>query len=188
MASSASRGGRRWWPTRTRRRRRVRGLADGERVVRRVLHVGRHRPVRTASAPAHSEARSAPLYAAITPGIASGRRQRRRGDAGVRVRTAQHGEVQRAGDVQVVGELGLAGEQGGIFAAQQPLAQDRSGPVFGDGHDHSLGVGVSYLRRRPARPARCCDSPCSGTGFPRDRGAPRARSDSGSPSTGWSPP
>ncbi len=100
---------------------RVARLRRGERVVRRVLHVvgdgpcARHRP--------------APLIGQVgsrvrRPDARDGERARHvdRRDAGVGVRAAQHREVQGAGDLDVVRELGFAGEQRGVLAPQQPLA------------------------------------------------------------------
>ena len=43
------------------------------------------------------------------------------GDAGVGIRAAHHGQVQRAGDGEVVGVAGLTGEQGGVLPAEQPV-------------------------------------------------------------------
>ena len=123
----------------------VGSLADGERVVGGVLHVGRDRPGAGHRATPTAPARSAPLYAATTPGAAARGREVDAEDARVRVRAAQHGEVQRTGQVQVVGVLGLAGEQGRVFTPQQPCPQHGRGPIVGDGH---LGTPSTSMRMR----------------------------------------
>ena len=73
---------------------------------------------------AHASARSSPVYTATTPGMRRRGRGVDAGDPGVGVRATHDGEVQRAGDVEVVGEPGLTGQEGGILAAQQALADD----------------------------------------------------------------
>ena len=50
------------------------------------------------------------------------------------VGTAHDGEEQRTGDVEVGGEAGLAGEQGGVLAAQAALADDRVRTSCGVSH------------------------------------------------------
>ena len=67
---------------------------------------------------AQASARSAPRVDGDDALGAGGRRRVDGRDAGVGVRAADDGEVQGAGDVEVGGEAGLAGEQGGVLAAQ----------------------------------------------------------------------
>jgi len=52
----------------------------------------------------------------------------------VGVWAAQHREVQSTGDRQVVGVEGLAGEQGSVFAAQHPGADEGGGRGRRGGH------------------------------------------------------
>ena len=67
---------------------------------------------------AHSSARSAPVSAATTPGIASGRRRCRSSVMRAwAMRAAHQRQLQRAGDDEVVDEAGLAGEQRRVLLA-----------------------------------------------------------------------
>ena len=114
-------------------------LRHCERIVGRVLHVGRDRPRAWHRAgPGRFE-----IGAAVDGHDARHRRRRTHVDTEdpcVGVRAAEHRQVQRAGEDEVVGVLRLAGEQRRIFAAQHPGADDTLCAFLGDGHwRHPVG-------------------------------------------------
>ena len=101
---------------------RVARVRLGERVVRGVLHVVGDGPrARHRRPPLIGQVGSRVRRPHARKGERAGDVDRR--DAGVGVRAAEDGEVQRAGDLDVVRELGFAGEERGVFAPQQPLAE-----------------------------------------------------------------
>ncbi len=163
----------------------VADLAHRQRVVGRVLHVVGDRP--------RARHRGRPRVLQVSTGVdgddagqpGRGRRVDRR-DAGMGVRAAGEGEVERTRDDEVVGEAGFAREERRVLPAQEPLADDPGWRVFGDGHRWTRCALMP--RRRRGSPARCCGSRCSGRGCPRALRAPRARSGRGSPGAGTSPP
>ena len=138
-------------------------FADRERPVRRVLHVGRHRP--------RARERRLPIGLEILTREHrddAGHRQRGGGvdrdDARVGVRAAHELDVQRARHHEVVDE------------ARFPVSS-------GGSSRRNCRVPMTGVIGPPPRglPARCCGSRCSDRGSPRGRAARRARWDRRSP-------
>jgi hypothetical protein len=120
-------------------------LARGERVMRRILHVLRDRPrAGHRCRPCISQVRAG-VHGDDAVGTCGAARVDRR-DPGVRIRTAQHGEVQCPGDVEIVGKASLAREQGGILAAKHPRAEHaRRGGGFRSSHVRTPRCDVSAV-------------------------------------------
>ncbi len=134
----------------------VADLARRQRVVGRVLHVLGHRPgARHRRRPGIGEVGAGVHGDDARDGL--GRRRVDADDAGVGVRAADDGHVQRTRDVQVGGEAGFARQEGRILAAQ-PALPDDPGCRCGVGHRHRAPpeVRATERQRRSGRTRPVC--------------------------------